>query len=553
MLKKKSKVIKTGTAKLKEIVIENFNPSSVSKKECDGCGTIVTRNEDKFVASCHICGGVTDFFTPTPFQEILIGLDNRIILAGGGFGSGKSVADAKKIQQHVLSIPNATVACFSQTEDQLHKNFKTKCLDSFFLDEWFVPKEKKFSSWKLKNGSMILFKVSNDAQKLRSASYTMSVIIEASKEQLYAVYNQLITRLRDPKAVVAKKDSDGNPIFEEDKFGQKRQVVEKEYSQLIIETNPTELWPKTEVLLKSKTIYHTSSVRGIPGVHQKTVHSDQDIVSVLSATPDNPMVTTEFINSLMADKPQWVINRDVYGDFSDRSRLIFGDLLSNIVEPFPIPANWPRIMSADPGIKDKFGILWGALDPVHRILYFFDEFYEDSVLLDEVSEAIRVQESKTGTSDYNTLIRLIDNKAGARQMGSSEFVTVKSLFEDYDLFFELAKKSGDKKADILASQTLFSTGAVKVFSSCTNFIRELSGYAWLISKDEMHFEEKVPVKDDHLIDPCRYIIMELGLNLRNVDLGEFNQKIYANAQMASTFNPMNSDWDPNNNDDFMVF
>ncbi len=549
-----SKKIKSNLkSELKEIVIENFNPASLIKKECQGCGTIVKKPENKFVASCHVCDAVTEFFAPTPFQEVLIGLENRIILAGGGFGSGKSVADGKKIQQHVLSIPNATVACLSQTEEQLHKNFKAKCLEPFFLDDWFIPGEKKVNSWKLKNGSTIEFKVSNDAQKLRSASYTMSVIIEASKEQLFAVYNQLLTRLRDPNAVIAKTDANGNPIFEEDEEGNKRQVVEKEFSQLIIETNPTELWPKTEVLLKSKTIYHTSNVRGIPGVYQKSEPSGQDIVSVISATPDNPMVTKQYINSLKIGKPQWVINRDVYGDFSDKSRLIFGDLLNNIVEPFPIPHNWPRLMSSDPGIKDKFGVLWGAIDPVHRVLYLFDEFYEDSVLLNEVSNAIRVQEGKTGTSDGNMLVRLIDNKAGARQMGSAEFVTVQSLFEEFGLFFDLAKKSGDKKADILAAQTLFATGAVKVFSSCVNLIKEISSYAWLISKDETQFEEKVPTKLDHLIDCLRYLILFLGLNLRAVDLGEFQQKIYANSQMASVYGPMKNDPNNSNNGDLMVF
>ncbi len=524
----------------KEIRINNFNPTNKNKIECRDCGTLLIKPQNKFLTKCSICGSVSEFFSPTPFQKVVIELENRIVLVAGGFGSGKTTADAKKIQKHALTIPYAKIACFAQTEKQLLDIFKDKILDAFFLDEWFVKGKKQKSKWVLINGSEIYFQASDNQQKVRSSSFTMAIIIEASKEKLYGVFEQLKARLRDPSAVVYKLDSNGNPIFEEDEEGNKRQVVDDEFSQLIIETNPTELWPKGKVLLKSKTIYHTSTVLGISDLQQKVRRGEEDVVSIISSTVDNPILTPAFIKSLKADKPEWKIRRDIYGDFSDKNRLIFGDLLNNIIEPFRIPLNWPRYVIADPGIKDKFALLWGAIDPVHRIVYFFDEFYEDEVLISDVVKSIKVQEEKTNTTSQNIFIRLIDPKAGTRSHSRNDYTTVQGIFEEYNLNFELAKKSGDKKADIIAAQSMIAKGNFRVFSSLVNFKWELAQYAWQISKDETQFEEKVPIKNDHLIDCFRYFIMELPQNLQDLDLRQFQQKIYANSRMASIFgNSMN--------------
>ncbi len=526
------------STQFKEIKINNFNPSNKEKVECQKCGSIIKKPRSKFVQKCNVCNAVTEFFAPTPFQQVIMSLKNRILLVAGGFGSGKTTADAKKIQEHVLTTPYAQVACFAQTKEQLFNNFKDKALNQFFLDEWFVKGKKNMTKWKLRNGSEILFVMSNDQQKIRSASYTMAIMVEASKAQLYEVYQQLKTRLRDAAAVKYKLDDNGNPIFEEDEEGNKRQVVLEDTSQLIIETNPTELWPKTQVLLKTQQIYHTSTVYGIPDLMQRVIPGKEDVASIISATVDNPILTKEFIESIKGDNPEWKIRRDVYGDFSDKNRLIFGDLLNNIVEPFPIPHNWPRYLAVDPGIQDKFAGLWAAIDPVHRIVYFYEEFYEDNVLINEVVDIIRQKESQTGTTNRNMMIRLIDPKAKARQFSKEEYTTVQSLLEEYGIDFELARKSGDKKADILAAQTMVAKGDIKVFSSLVNFRWELAQYAWGISKDESSFEEKVPTKFDHLIDCLRYLIMEWPQLLSQLDLGEFNQKIYSSSQRNKVFGPM---------------
>lgn len=81
-------------------------------------------------------------------------------------------------------------------------------------------------------------------------------------------------------------------------------------------------------------------------------------------------------------------------------------------------------------------------------------------------------------------------------------------------------------------------GDIKVFSSLVNFRWELAQYAWGISKDESSFEEKVPTKFDHLIDCLRYLIMEWPQLLSQLDLGEFNQKIYSSSQRNKVFGPM---------------
>ncbi len=204
----------------------------------------------------------------------------------------------------------------------------------------------------------------------------------------------------------------------------------EDISQMIIETNPTDLWPKTEMLNKAKEIYFTESVKGIEGVKKNVVPGEEDIVALISASVDNPTLTPRYLNSIMANKEQWQINRDVFGDFSDSNRLIFGDILKWEIEPFPIPANWPRIMAADPGIKDPFCVLWAAIDPVKRDIYFFDEYYETSKTIIDVVQAIRQIETSNNTNDSNLMKRLIDPAAGARQHNAAEFTSVQALLRN---------------------------------------------------------------------------------------------------------------------------
>ncbi len=525
-------------AVFKKLKIINYNPIEKTKIKCSMCDNIIVKNGDMFVEKCHGCGAVQNFFSPTPYQELIMNTNNRVLLVAGGFGSGKTTADAKRIQQHVLSKPNMVVGCFAQTENQLMKEFKVKVLEKFFLKEWFIKQNK--DHWVLKNGSTIDFYASDDPQKLRSASFTLILMVEASKDALYGLYYQLKTRLRHPNAITYKQDADGNYVFEDyynKKIGrsQKRKVVEKDISQMIIESNPTDLWPKTHLLHKSKEIVYTESVRGIPDVKNNVTVGEEDIVTLISATTDNPTLSPQFIESVMADKEQWQINRDIFGDFSDSNRLIFGDILKNEVEPFSIPANWPRIMGADPGIKDPFAMLWIAIDPITRDIYFFDEYYKTGQTMLDVTQAIREIEKSNNTHQGNLIKRLIDPGAGARQHDARKFTSIQSILDEYGFKFELAKKSHDKKAEIVGIQALAKQNKIKFFNTLTNFKSELVKYAWLMSKDDTGFEEKVPTKNDHTIDTARYILTDLPQDLSTLKLNGFEQSGYLTPQGHAIF------------------
>ncbi len=485
------------------------------------------------------------FFSSYPFSRNGFKRACKVCLVAGGFGSGKTTVDAKKIQQHVLSIPGAHVACFAQTVDQLLVAFKEDTLSKFFLDEWFVDKLKH--SWVFTNGSKITFFPSHNEEVIRSHSYTMALIMEASAPHLQPVYEQIKKRLRHPKAVIYKRDKRGDIMTGIGKWGEIEPIIEKDFSQILVETNPTSNWPKTVMLEKSSTVYYTEQVKGITNYKEICEpyegSSGHHLTSILSATIDNPSATSDYKETIIAGKEQWEIDMILYGDFSDANRLIFGELVKHKVEPFVIPHHWPRYVMADPGIKDKFAILWVAIDPKNKIAYVYDEFYKDNQVLRQVVEAINRKEYNTNTTADNIEKRLIDNKAGARQHSVEEFSTVQGLFEEFGLDFDLAKKSGNKKADIIALQSLIDTGQLKYFSSCVNFNWELSKYVWQVSKIDNKFEEKVPTTNDHLIDCLRYFAMEVPQDFNEIRFTTadfFNVNDYKPQHINSIFDLKNT-------------
>ncbi len=523
--------------KFKKIKVINWKPDFKTRKICPKCKNIIKRDEFKFVSKCSNCGAVYDFFNPTPFQAIVLREKARFVLVAGGYGSGKTTVDAKKIQQHVLSIPGAHVACFSQMKDQLIEAFKNETLSKFFLDEWILIQNQYF--WQLKNGSKISFFASDDEGKIRSYNFSMALIMEASKPGLKPIYEQLKARLRHPKAVIYKTDEDGNIMTTIGEWGEIEPIIEKDFSQVLVETNPTDAWPKSDMLFKSSVVYYTENIRGVQS-YKEVCRPHEGIganalVSIMSATIDNPSLTRAYKEGLISGKQQWQIDSIMYGDFSDKNRLIFGELIKHKVEPFAIPYHWPRYVMADPGIKDKFAILWVAIDPKNKIAYIYDEFYKSNQVLRQVVEAINTQEARTNTIPSNVEVRLIDNKSGSRQHALNEFSTVRGLFEEFGLEFDLAKKSSDKKADIIALQSLIDTGQIKYFSSCTNLDWELNRYTWQMSKDGTEFEEKPPTKDDHLIDCLRYFGMEVPLNFNDIRFTT-SDYLYANSNNNTHIN-----------------
>lgn len=197
----------------------------------------------------------------------------------------------------------------------------------------------------------------------------------------------------------------------------------------------------------------------------------------------------------------------------------------NICKPFPIPNNWTRWMSLDPGIR-TFAGLWIAISPPvdgKSKAYAYREMYEHNAPLWEVARTIKAaegwsfNESLTGTFGHYVFEeeegcefiarRVIDDKRGSRLITGDEGV-MDQLHSRYGILTTPADRA--KRPGIEECRHWLEHG-FQVFSTCENFIREVKRYR--IRPGEAKKDRNEPIdepvkKEDHLMDCWRYIAME---------------------------------------------
>jgi len=80
----------------------------------------------------------------------------------------------------------------------------------------------------------------------------------------------------------------------------------------------------------------------------------------------------------------------LYGKFVRRSGLVYPtwDPQKHVVRPFPIPKEWPRIVSIDPAATGVTAALWIAVDPENNY-FLYREYYErDLIVSDHVKNIL---------------------------------------------------------------------------------------------------------------------------------------------------------------------
>lgn len=164
------------------------------------------------------------------------------------------------------------------------------------------------------------------------------------------------------------------------------------------------------------------------------------------------------------------------------------DEKSIVVDPFEIPAYWPRAYGLDTGRKIT-AAMWGALDRENDVVYFTSEHYMGQQPPQVHADAIK--------SRGAWMMGAVDPSAAGdlnRQDG-------KDLITEYnELGLALIPADNSVEAGIMATYRRMSSGRLKVFRTCVNWIREFRIYR----RDE---KAKVVKENDHAMDAGRYLIM----------------------------------------------
>ena len=163
-----------------------------------------------------------------------------------------------------------------------------------------------------------------------------------------------------------------------------------------------------------------------------------------------------------------------------------------IVQPFTIPAHWPRAYGLDVG-WNRTAAVWGALDRDTGTVYLYHEHYLGQSPPSENARGIR--------APGEWIEGAIDPAANGRSQRDGE-----QLIQDYrDLGLNLINADNTVEAGIYLVWGMMVSGRLKVFANLTNWRAEFREY----QRDE---QGRVVKKFDHEMDATRYLIVS-GLAL----------------------------------------
>ena len=166
------------------------------------------------------------------------------------------------------------------------------------------------------------------------------------------------------------------------------------------------------------------------------------------------------------------------------------------VDPFQIPDHWPRAYALDVG-WNRTAALWGALDRENDILYAYSEHYRG-----QAEPAVHAQAIKARGEWIHGAIDPASR--GRSQVDGQQLL---SMYEDLDLVLHPADNAVE--AGIYEVWQRLSSGRLKVFKSCTNWLAEYRIYR----RDD---KGRIVKANDHLMDTTRYLVMT-GLDIARTE------------------------------------
>ncbi len=429
-------------------------------------------------------------FKPTQKQILFLSANEREVLYGGAAGSGKSYAILADPVRY-FSNPNFRGILFRRTNDELRELIwkSREMYGSLFKSaKWSEQK----STWTFPSGATLWITYldrDDDLQRYTGQSFSWIGFDELTHWPTPVPWNYMRSRLRTTDISL--------PLFMRATCNPGN-VGGKWVKAMFVDPAPWgEAFWATDI--------DTGTVLTYPKGHPKAGEPLFKRRFIPANLRDNPylMQTDDYMTNLLS-LPETQRRQLLEGDWDVAEGSMFDEFKRHIhvVEPFEIPANWPRFRAADWGYTSPACCLWFAVSPDGE-LYVYRELYvtkhtaiefANKVLDLENGENIRYgildvsawnQRGDTGPSIAEQMIqngcrwRPSDRSKNSRTNGWMELhrrLRVSPDTEEPSIFF---------------------------FSSCTNTIRTLP----MVPIDKNNPDDIDTNSEDHALDALRYGIM----------------------------------------------
>jgi hypothetical protein len=188
------------------------------------------------------------------------------------------------------------------------------------------------------------------------------------------------------------------------------------------------------------------------------------------------------------------------------------DSAVHVVDPFPVPPEWPRYWAVDFGYTNPFVCQWWAMDPDGR-LYLYREIYRTKRLVeDHARHALRLSGDEPKPAGVYGDHDAEDRATFVRHAGLGVTAAVKAVSPGIQLVTERLQKAGDGKPRLFLFRgaTVERDPELVEAKRPTSTEEEFDSYSWAKAADGKPNKEE-PVKEfDHGLDALRYLVASLS-------------------------------------------
>jgi len=483
---------------------------------CPVCRTGQVKVKDSlFYGKCDNCEATMINYKPLKHQEDFHKSKARYRLNIGGFGSGKTTAACAEVAKHSFERGNSKVLITAVSLKQVRDAVLPELMK--FLPDWFIQKKKEYPTpyIKLKNGSEILVYSADNPDKIRSLNLTGFYIEEASGVK-YEIFDQLMTRLRNAAGII--RDDSGREV---------------DYRYMgILSTNPEDGWVKDKFLLKSGKLVTSPSidVNNYKPMMKKPL--EKHFHSFISSTRDNEMLPKNFIEGMCAGKSERWVRKYVDCMLDSKEGVVYPDFYKNLVEPFPIPDGWERVVGFDPGFNDPTAIPKGAIDPDTGTIYFYDDY--------SVAEQPISYHARTLKSDLAGVKLFIPIQAdpSVRKRNDRDGISYGEYFQQRSGLY-LEEANNDILYGIEKVRDYMENGKLKFFNNLNNLKEEQENYVY--KETDKNSNDKPIDGFNHIWDAIRYIVSRLPR-----DPNKLNKHYLQNDALNQAYNSFKDEYKSNN-------
>lgn len=425
-------------------------------------------------------------YTPTKKQALYHASTADEVLYGGAAGGGKSAATVVEAGMLCLEHPGIHCYLFRRTYPELEQSLIGEAFKFWSGIGKYIGKDH---TWRFPNGSEMRFRHCQYEKDrfLYQGAEIHALFIDELTHFSAQIVDYLQTRVRAEKRLnfTPRKRYTSNP------GGIGHAWVKAKYVDLeAFKLNRIEI--RSEELKKTKIVTR----QYIPARVMDNPHITEDYIFELEQKP--PALRRALLEG------SWdAFEGQVFYEWRDDPEHYRDRIGTHVIEPFEIPAGWPRYRSFDWGYTKPFSVLWWTVDEYDRC-YLYREWYGASapnvglkMTVADVARGIKererndgfvrgwadpaIWESSTGESVYDMMAR-----EGVHWIKGDH----KRLPGKMQLHRRLAFGTDGKPG-------------LYVFSSCREFIRCIPA---LIYSDKRP-EDVDTEAEDHCYDATRYFLM----------------------------------------------